>query len=344
MAWSFTPKPPGLPMKMQSYFQSRRICKKPQKQHVTKYEDSEYLWTHEKRYWYFPGGGLVPESCDPHEGAAAQRRREHGHRTWVGGPAFEAHTAHSHLDRDGDVERADMDPEFNVDPYTINSRDTIECEVDIVVTGVERVRYADQGEDESIEGAVYHAPRVRADEVVDETGEEEERVYIVTYYAMMLELAATVAPVSGSFIVMATSVSWRWVDWATNILAGILLVLVVLFLPETDSPILLRWKAQQLRCLTGDNRYRGPLEFKKVALRRRLRNALSRPIIFFWTEAIIVVFSLYMSIVFIILYTSLQALPQSSRITMGLIKAKQVFVFSQSLWELYSPFFLSHSQ
>jgi MFS family permease len=83
-----------------------------------------------------------------------------------------------------------------------------------------------------------------------------ERVYIVPYYAMMLELAATVAPVPGSFIVMATSVSWRWVDWATKILAGILLVLVVLFLPdETHSPIVLRWKAQQLRCPTGDNRY-----------------------------------------------------------------------------------------
>jgi MFS family permease len=36
-----------------------------------------------------------------------------------------------------------------------------------------------------------------------------ERVYIVPYYAMMLELAATVAPVPGSFIVMSNLVSWR---------------------------------------------------------------------------------------------------------------------------------------
>lgn len=120
---------------------------------------------------------------------------------------------------------------------------------------------------------------------------------------MMLELAAMVGPVPGSFIVQSNLVSWRWVDWTTNILAALLLVLVVLFLPETYSPTLLQWKAQQLRRLTGDSRFRAPLEFKKVALRRRLRNALTRPIIFTYTEPIIVVFALYMSIVFIILYT-----------------------------------------
>jgi MFS family permease len=38
-----------------------------------------------------------------------------------------------------------------------------------------------------------------------------ERVYTVPYYAMMLKLAATVAPVPGSFIVQSNSVSWRWV-------------------------------------------------------------------------------------------------------------------------------------
>jgi MFS family permease len=130
-----------------------------------------------------------------------------------------------------------------------------------------------------------------------------ERVYVFPYYAMIIELGATVGPVPGSYIVMATAVSWRFVDWATIILAGALLTLVVLFLPETYSPVLLRWKAQQLRRLTGDDRYRAPLEFKKVCLPRRLRNAFNRPILIFWTEPIIVIFAGYMATVFIILYT-----------------------------------------
>lgn len=168
---------------MQSYFQRRRIYKKLQKQLVTNHVDSQYISTHERRYCYLPGGGLSPESRDPQESAAAQRWLEHGNRTWVGGPAFEAHTARSHMDRDGDVERADMDPEFNVDPYTINSRDTIGSEVDIVVTGVERARYAEQGVNGGFEGVEYGAPRVDADAVVADTAVEEDKqnIIVVSY-------------------------------------------------------------------------------------------------------------------------------------------------------------------
>lgn len=74
---------------------------------------------------------------------------------------------------------------------------------------------------------------------------------------------------------MATAVSWRFVDWAIILLAGALLRLVVLFLPETYSPILLQLKAQQLRRLMGDDHCRVPLESRKVSLPRRLHNAYS---------------------------------------------------------------------
>jgi MFS family permease len=40
-----------------------------------------------------------------------------------------------------------------------------------------------------------------------------ERIYMFPYFIMTLELAATVVPVLGSNIVMATAVSWRFVDW-----------------------------------------------------------------------------------------------------------------------------------
>lgn len=123
------------------------------------------------------------------------------------------------------------------------------------------------------------------------------------YFTMTLELAATVAPVLGSNIVMATAVSWRFVDWTIIMLAATLLGLVILFLPETYSPVLLQWKAQHLHRLTGDDHYRAPLEFKKVPISRRLRNAFHRPVIFFWTEPIIVVFAGYMAFIFFILYT-----------------------------------------
>jgi hypothetical protein len=89
----------------------------------------------------------------------------------------------------------------------------------------------------------------------------------------------------------------------TIILAGIALGLIALCMPETYSPILLHWKAKQLRRLTGDHRYRAPLEFKRVSFLRRLAHAIYRPFLLLATEPIIMIFAVYLSAVFIILYT-----------------------------------------
>jgi hypothetical protein len=82
---------------MQPYLQCRRIYKQLQKQIVTKHKGSEYIQTHERRYWYLPGGGLSSESGDPLEESTAQRWQEHGHRAWLRGPTLEIYTARSHV-------------------------------------------------------------------------------------------------------------------------------------------------------------------------------------------------------------------------------------------------------
>lgn len=113
---------------------------------MVKHEDPNDVWTHERRYWYGEGE-LHSEDREPGDGAAASRRREHGQRTFISGPALEPHhTTRSHLERDGDVERADVDPEFQVDPWSINTRDSLGGEADIMVTGVERDRRRDTGD------------------------------------------------------------------------------------------------------------------------------------------------------------------------------------------------------
>lgn len=130
-----------------------------------------------------------------------------------------------------------------------------------------------------------------------------ERVYAFPLYSICSFLGALVAPTPAAFIVQAKTTSWRWVDHVTAILAAFILVVVVLFQPETYSPILLHWKAKQLRRLTGDDRYRAPLEFKKVSFLPRLGHAMYRPLALFATEPIIMVFAVYLSAVFIMVYT-----------------------------------------
>lgn len=130
-----------------------------------------------------------------------------------------------------------------------------------------------------------------------------ERVYVFPLYAILVFIGPLVGPVPGSFVSVAHAVSWRFADWMTIILAGIALGLVVLCMPETYSPILLHWKAKQLRRLTGDHRYRAPLEFRRVSFLRRLAHAMYRPFLLLATEPIIMIFAVYLSAIFIILYT-----------------------------------------
>lgn len=130
-----------------------------------------------------------------------------------------------------------------------------------------------------------------------------ERVYAFPYFVIITFLGPTFGPLPGGYINQTLFLSWQWVDWVTVIVCGFLLLLVVLFLQETYSPIRLNWKAKQLRRLTGDDRYRAPMEFNRVYFPRRIALALGRPFVFYVGELIITIFSCYLGVIFVILYT-----------------------------------------
>jgi MFS family permease len=98
-----------------------------------------------------------------------------------------------------------------------------------------------------------------------------ERNYAFPFFSIVSFLGAVVAPFPGSVITWVQAVSWRWVDWVTIIFCRLPLTLAFFFLPESYSPIILYWKANQLRRLTNDDRYRAPLEFKTTTFTKRIR-------------------------------------------------------------------------
>lgn len=110
------------------------------------------------------------------------------------------------------------------------------------------------------------------------------------------------APTVADFIATSPLVSWKWTDWLTAIFGGAVIVLLILFVPETYAPVLLSWKARHLRRITGDERYRATHELHSVSLGIRLLRSIARPIIFLLTEPIVDLFSLYLVIVYIILF------------------------------------------
>ena len=100
-------------------------------------------------------------------------------------------------------------------------------------------------------------------------------------------------------------ISWRWTEWFTLIISGLVLFTVILFQPETYAPVLLKWKAAKLRQLTGDDRYKGEVEIKEATFIQRLGRALYRPFVLTFSEPIILLIALYLTVIYIILFTFL---------------------------------------
>ncbi|KAI9725652.1 MAG: hypothetical protein M1828_002937 [Chrysothrix sp. TS-e1954] len=135
-----------------------------------------------------------------------------------------------------------------------------------------------------------------------------ERIITFPVFANAAFMGPIFGPIIGGWVALGATegkLSWRWTEWLTLILSGLVLGLVVFFQPETYTPIILKWKAAHLRRLTGDDRYCADIEIRQESLFTRIRVALYRPFIMTAQEPIIILIALYLSVVYIILFTFL---------------------------------------
>ena len=132
-----------------------------------------------------------------------------------------------------------------------------------------------------------------------------ERVFAFPIFANAAFMGPIFGPVVGGFIGQSSLVSWRWTEWVTLIISGFVLALVVLFQPETYAPILLKWKAAHLREISDDPRYRAEVEIRDESFISRLRTALYRPFLLTFSEPVIMLLALYLTVIYIILFTFL---------------------------------------
>ncbi|KAK8024482.1 MFS general substrate transporter [Apiospora rasikravindrae] len=85
----------------------------------------------------------------------------------------------------------------------------------------------------------------------------------------------SVGPVIGGFI--NEFASWRWTFYVLIIWAAVNLLLLVLLVPETYHPVLLRNKARRLRADTGDSRWIAPIERMSKSIPVTIATATRRP-------------------------------------------------------------------
>nr|KAK5438411.1 hypothetical protein LTR18_008933 [Exophiala xenobiotica] len=152
-----------------------------------------------------------------------------------------------------------------------------------------------------------------------------ERTAIFPVFANSAFWGPVLGPVLGGFI--GQSISWRWCEWITLIWAGLILILLFFFLPETYAPILLKWKASHLRSITGNNRYKSGLEVQDTRFVNRLLHNFYRPFQLFVFEPIVALFTLYLTVVYIILFTFLTGFEFIFTETYGLSQGLTFLIF-----------------
>lgn len=129
-----------------------------------------------------------------------------------------------------------------------------------------------------------------------------EKTFGFPLYAVFSFGGPVLGPVISSYMGQGT-LSWRWTNWIVLITSALVLALIILFLPETYPPLLLKWKARHLRHLTGDERYRSEMDLDRTALFSRIKTACVRQFSLTFREPIILLITLYMNVVYIVIFT-----------------------------------------
>lgn len=159
----------------------------------------------------------------------------------------------------------------------------------------------------TIDGIAFSAPMTLVGGTLADLWRNEERGVPMAAFSAAPFIGPAIGPLVGGFL--SDAAGWRWLYWIQLILAGIVWVLITFTVPETYAPTILARRAAKLRKETNEPDYITEQELDMRPLSERLRVFLIRPFQLLFGELIVFLISLYMSVLYGLLYMFFVAFP-----------------------------------
>lgn len=157
-------------------------------------------------------------------------------------------------------------------------------------------------------GAIGSSPLTNAGGVIADMFSADERGLAMSLFAAAPFMGPVIGPIVGGFV--GQTIGWRWIQGVMAIFTGVLWIVGGMLVPETYPPVLLRKRAEALSKKTGkvfkseSDAQQGP-----VSLGHVFAAALGRPWILLFKEPIVLLLTIYMAIIYGVLYMLFSAFP-----------------------------------
>jgi multidrug resistance protein len=126
-----------------------------------------------------------------------------------------------------------------------------------------------------------------------------KRGFAMSLFSLGPLTGPVLGPLIGGFV--AAALGWRWTFWVLAMISGFVGLIAALVMRETSPKALLERKANRLRIETGNHYLRSKLA-RPMTARQVIAQALFRPVMLLLRSPILLIISLYVALIFGLLY------------------------------------------
>ncbi|KAJ5770246.1 uncharacterized protein N7511_002297 [Penicillium nucicola] len=137
-----------------------------------------------------------------------------------------------------------------------------------------------------------------------------DRAVAIAMFSSATFLGPVLGPIIGGFIT-DSYLGWRWTAWITLIASSFFGLVALLVVPETYGPVLLQKRAARLRTETRNWALHSFLDEHKPTMSDIVTKYLLRPFQMLFQEPILLFITLYLALIYGILYLFFEAYPIS---------------------------------